>query len=183
MAGPPATGNLLLRRGVTLAVLASVAAVLLAVAWPAAAETVLRVLLVLLAAGAAGWLLTRVAWPAGSDLSASPFRTTGRDHHARQIPVGLRDLTDDLAATLRTTPNGPIPFSARGTLRDELSRRLADSHGLDPRVPEHVPRIQSLISPPSWALVQPPPPGPQRAPEQPVPLQYLSMILDDVERL
>lgn len=181
MAGPPATGNLLLRRGVTLAVLASVAAVLLALAWPAAAETVLRVLLVLLAAGAAGWLLTRVAWPAASEVSASPFRTGHDDGAHRLLPIGLRDLADDLAATFRTTPNGPIPFAARGTLHDELRRRLADSHGLDPRVPEHVPRIQALISPPSWALLQSRHPG--QLTDTPVHLQYLSMILDDVERL
>lgn len=181
MAGPPATGNLLQRRGVTLAVLASVAAVLIALAWPAAAETVLRLLLALLAAGAAAWLLGRVRWPAGSDLGASPFRATDDDRTGRQLPVGLRDLTDDLAATLRSTPNGTIPFSARGTLRDELHRRLADRHGLDPRVPEHVRRIQSLISPPSWALLQSRHPG--QLTDTPVHLQYLSMILDDVERL
>ncbi|BCJ36435.1 hypothetical protein Athai_39380 [Actinocatenispora thailandica] len=183
MAGPPATENLLLRRGVTFAVLASIAAVLLALAWPAGAETVLRLLLALLAAGAAAWQLRRVRWPARSDPSTSPFRATGGDRFDRKLPVGLRDLTDDLAATLRSAPAGAIPFSTRGTLRDELRRRLADSHGLDARVPEHVPRIQRLISPPAWALIQPPPPGQHRALDQPVHLQYLSMIIDDVERL
>ncbi|HEY3504413.1 MAG TPA: hypothetical protein VGN37_16740 [Actinocatenispora sp.] len=175
--------SLLRRRGVTAAVVVSVAAVGLALLWPAAAETVLRLLLVVLAAGAVAWLLTRAGWPPASQLATSPFRTTGDDDTDRHVPLGLRNLAGDLSADVRAATGGAIPYSVRSPVRDELCRRLADDHGLDPRVPAHAGRIQALVSPPTWALVQPPPPGARRGLDVPIHLRHLGTILDDLERL
>lgn len=184
MADPRTAGGLLVRRGPGAAVLVSVVSVGIALAWPAAAESVLRLVLVVLSAGAVAWLLTRVGWPPPSQLTASPLRTGADDDTDRYVPRGLRTLADDLSADVRAAAGDAIPYSVRSTVRDEIRRRLADNHGLDPRVPADVARIQALVSPPTWVLVQPPPTtGARRGLDPPVPLRCLGTILDDLERL
>lgn len=176
----------LARRGAVTAVVLSLAAVGIALAWPAAAETVLRALLVVLAAGGTAWLLGRVGWPARSDPTSAPFRTPDEESLRRQLPTGLRNIADDLSADVRAATGNAIPYSVRGTLRDELRRRLADTYGLDPTEPTHVGRIQALISPPAWMLFQPPPRaagGHRLSLDQPIHLRHLGTILDDLERL
>ena len=177
-------GNLLVRRGATAAVAASLSAVAIALLWPAVAETVLRLLLAVLAAGAAAWLLSRVVWPVASDLTAAPFRTPDEEHVDRQIPAGLRRLVDELSIDARAT-GGAIPYSISSTLRAEVTRRLADNHGLDPRAPAHANRVRALVSPPTWDLFQTPPKTGDlwRRLDKPVHLRHLRTILDDLERL
>lgn len=170
------------RRGLAAAVVAaSLVSVVAALTWPAVAETVLRLLLVAVAAGAAAWFLVRVGWPGASDVTASPLRTPSRDAGDRQLPIALRHLADDLSTDARD--GGAASFSVLELLRDELRRRLA-ARGLDMRTPGHADRIRALVSPPAWALLQPPPPaGRQPGQEHPVRVRDLGLILDDVERL
>jgi hypothetical protein len=161
----------------------------LAIAWPHAADSLLRALLVTLAAGLVvvrGYYVVRVR--ATHDVY-SPF-DAGPSESQTGGPDALRKLTSDLGAldegaAARTRP---IPWSVCSVLIDETARRLNEHHGLRMGDPAHHPAIQALLSESAWLLVAPRGREPgsgdaSRGRGRLVPLADLDLILDDVEAL
>lgn len=171
-------------------VAASIALLLAGLAWPQAADALLRTLLALLAVGFVAALAYRAVRPVKTAQDRySPF---GRHTAARTevAPRPLRELTAELnaAARTRSARRTTIPLSAQLTVRKEASRRLAEHHGLSLRDPSHHRHIRSLVSEPTWQLIRPHGPQPRpgtrlTARSSSVPLSQLGRILDDLEAL
>lgn len=165
--------------------------VLAGIAMPDAAETMLRVLLLTLAVGFVVARAYAAMLPATTTQDVySPFA----DHTAEPTPPAtprvIRQLTAELAAAddERSARRAPIPWSVRWTVIEEATRRLAERHGLTLDDARHHSTIRSLVSEPTWALLEPghPAAGSGASPGaagRPVPLSQLDLILDDLEKL
>ncbi|MGD2068902.1 MAG: hypothetical protein PVI57_09550 [Gemmatimonadota bacterium] len=168
----------------------SLAFLVAAVVWPQAAEMLLRILVV---AVACGFVLAR-AHRAGlpermTDESFSPFRSRAEGPGPRAVPLVVRAFGEEVRAAdhPRVARRTEIPWVVARTVGREVSRRLAEHHGLRLDRREHHPRIRGLLSEPTWHLVAP------TASEEEVdagtssygsvPLSRLEPILDDLERL
>ncbi|MFW6080219.1 MAG: hypothetical protein ACODAE_11405 [Gemmatimonadota bacterium] len=171
-------------------------------AWPQAAEGLLRLLLATLAVGfivARAYEAMQPVRPRAD--TGSPFEGGVADRPPPEAPHVLRRLTKELAAAddARKARRTPVPRSVRWAVIDELSRRLAERHGLSLDDPADHERIRALVSEPTWSLVGPrgavsdpgtrPRPGTRRGGDGraggrgPVYVSELDRILDDLERL
>lgn len=170
------------------AIVVCVAFLAAGIAWPQAAESLLRLLMVTLAGG----FVAARAWralPARTTRDAySPFDGTART--PAEAPQVLRTLTTELRAADhdRAARRTPIPWPVRRTVIGEAARRLAERHGLDLEDPEQHARIRSLVSEATWLLIDPR--GRERRPgtratagSRLVPIARLDSILDELETL
>lgn len=160
------------------------------IAWPQAAEALLRLLFVTLAAGFVVARAYEAMVPLRTTREFSPFDGDTAARTPPATPRVLRDLTAELGAADddRLAHRTPIPWPVRWTLIEEATRRLADHHGLSLHDPVHHSDIRTLVSEPTWLLIGPrapaPGPGARPTPDKPtVPLSRLGPILDDLERL
>lgn len=185
----PRAGRTLAERPVDVAmVVGSVAFVAAGLAWPQAADMLLRLLFVSLAAG---WVATRayrsVHPVQSSERRYSPFDYGLADAAPPAAPRALRRLASELHAADRPyTWRETIPATAVRTIRTDAARRLNEHHGLTLRNPGHHARIRSIVSDPTWHVIRPQGagarPGGGAAPTS-VPLSGLGHILDELERL
>jgi hypothetical protein len=194
LAGPPslAPDAELLASPVGLAiVVGSIAFVIAGLAWPQAADALLRLLLTTLGIGFVGVRVYRAVQPVRSaEKVYSPFDglTAGRTPTVapREVLRRAAELkaADDEHVAQRTT----IPPSALLTVRKEAQCRLAEHHGLDVLEPSHHPQIRSLVSASMWGIIRPHeseihPSSRPMSRRTSVPLSQLGRILDDLERL
>lgn len=170
---------------------ASIALLIAGVAWPQAADALLRVLLVTLAVGFVAALVYRAIRPVVTTRDVhSPFGRYVAMRTPAVAPQALRKLTSQLgaAADARSAERTAIPLSTRLTVREEASHRLTERHGLSLGDPTDHPHIRALVSQPTWLLIRPhdlqaPPRTRQTTRSQSVPLSQLGRILDDLEAL
>lgn len=162
-------------------IVASAVFLLAGIAWPQAAEALLRLFLATLAFGfvsvASGTMLpTKMTHD-----SNSPFHGPEK-REPPPAPRLLRDLTRELGAVddARHVERTAIPSTVRWSVVAEASRRLAGTHGLNIRDPDHRTAIRSLVSEPTWLLISAARP---EVDSRRVPLSRLGLILDDLERL
>lgn len=156
--------------------------------WPHAADGLLRLLLATLAIGFVAARASRTIPPFIRD-PYSPFDRESGVHSPPAAPAELRKLvrTLEAAAPGRFGKAGEIPGAVRLILRGEVSRLLAERHGLSLDEPAHHDRIRSLLSESTWLLVRPREaltrPGlPAPSGIGSLPLGHLGHILDDLER-
>lgn len=173
-----------------LSMVSAVLFMVLAIAWPHAADSLLRALLVTLAAGfvvVRGYTVVfrvRATHDLYSPFDAEPSAPpTDAPDALRRLTTDLRGLDEGI-----TGRSKPIPWSVCSVLIDEATRRLHERHGLALGEPAHHPAIRTLLSEPTWLLVEPRE-GESFTAEalggrRPlVPLTHLDLILDDVEAL
>jgi hypothetical protein len=171
------------------AIVAGAAFLVAGIAWPQAAEGLLRLLLALLAVGFVLGRAYQAMLPAEMTQDAySPFHDDGPPPAA--VPPALRDLNAQLRAADRTrdASRAEIPRAVRWRVIDEAARRLSERHGLRLEVPEHRAEIRALVSEPTWRLIASHGTGSagpvaRAGTTDPVPLSHLSTILDDLEKL
>lgn len=169
----------------------SIAFVGAGLAWPQAADALLRLLIVTLGVLFAAGGAYRALRPAASTETVySPFHLSDVDRPQPVVPRRLRDLTaelktaDDPTSAARTA----IPIPMLLIIREESEWRLVDRHRLRLRDPSDHARIQGLVTEPTWRIIRPPAAEP-RSSTRPsgqhttVPLSQLGIILDDLERL
>ncbi len=184
-AGPAA------RPVVVFPVVASIAVLVAGVAWPQAADALLRLLIATLALGFVAVRAHRAVEPLRTTRGRySPFGRPTVERTPAVAPWALRKLTAELnaAGDARSARRTAIPSSATRIVRKEATRRLAEHHGLNLCDPTHHRRIRSLVSEPTWLLIHPDDPqaGPGTRPTArgpSVPLSRLGRILDDLEAL
>lgn len=182
-----------LRTLATWAVIVSLAFAAAGIAWPEGADVLLRILLVALVAGVVCVLAYQATQSLVRPYLLSPFDRAQQQRPPRDAPQGLRRLTEELHAAndTRAAQRANIPHSVRRVVSQEAAWRLAEHHGLRLDDPEHHELIRRQVSPPTWQLICPidrrmPSEPRHRAGsrrDQPVPLQHLAHILDDLERL
>jgi hypothetical protein len=166
-----------------------VAFILAGIAWPQAADTLLRMLLAALV------LVLVVGKAYGAVLPArmtrkfySPFDGAAGGRPRPDAPEALRKWTRELDAAddPRRAQQAGVPAAVRWCVTDEVSRRLAERHGLSLVDANDHPAIRALVSEPTWRLVRPS--GAESTPRPDagssrVPLSRLERILDDLEKL
>ena len=165
--------------------LVSVAYIAAGVAWPHAAGSLLRLLVLTLAVMYAAAEASRALQHIGAERKRySPFDGGAQASRAPSAPQSLRSLTAQLGAADSETDavRVLIPWSVLATLLAEVRRRLAEHHGLDPATAAHLPRIRSLVSAPTLELLAAR--DDVRNPDEVnLTMDQLPHILDDVERL
>jgi hypothetical protein len=152
------------------------------IAWPQAASSLLRLLLVtaaILFVAARAW--HALAWVHHKPDRQSPFNGLVSTHTPPVAPHALRRLSAQLhaAANAEQTRATPIPWTTRRMLIDEASRRLAERHGLDLGDPNHHAHIRSLVSEPTRLLILT---DDATTPDS-LSMRHLEPILDDLENL
>ena len=165
----------------------SVVFLMVGLVWPGFAATLLQALIGLLALAFVGTRVYRARLPAklANDVY-SPFDRMPPPTEPPSEPAAVRHLSSMLEPVEggEAAKRVPIPVVAHRILVAEVSRRLAEHHGLDLSDPAEHPRIQDLVSDPTWALIRSElASGRTLALRDPVPVLSLSAILDDVERL
>ena len=170
------------------AIVASLAFLAAGIVLPEAAEALLRLLLLTLGVGFVAARVYEARLPERmSQHVFSPF-----EDHTNPRDTGAPAVVLDLAAELGDADHGwrarraPIPRKVRWRLIDEASRRLSHHHGLRLDHPDHRPAIRSLVSGPTWSLLEPEaglPPGGTAEASRRVPMSRLHSIIDDLERL
>ena len=160
-------------------------------AWPQAADGLLRLLVITLAVlFAAGRVYSAVELAESTEDHYSPFHRTQIDRSPPAVPRRVRDLATQLRAADDPVGAGgtAIPIQALLIIREESDRRLADHRGLRLREASDHPRIRQLVTYPTWSIIRPPERGIRSVtptPSQPAGarLSQLGIILDDLEGL
>lgn len=171
-------------------VVASLAFILAGIILPEAAEALLRLLLATLAVGfiaARAYAarlperMTQHVYPP-IDAQETARRAAAAPPAVSELAAQLVDADDE-----RRARRAAIPRKVRWTLIDEASRRLSHHHGLRLENPNDHLAIRSLVSEPTWSLIEPGggsrPDGRPTANSRVIPLSQLHSIIDDLETL
>lgn len=174
--------------GITV-IVTSVAFILAGIAWPQAADALLRTLLaalVLIFLGGRAYLAVLPARMTRRFFSPFDAGADGRPPPA--APEALRKWTRELdeADDHRRARQAGVPAAIRWSVADEASRRLAERHRLDLNDASDHAAIRALVSELTWRLIRPS--GAESTPRADagssrVLLSRLGLILDDLEKL
>lgn len=165
----------------------SLVCLVVGLAWPGIAGAILFGLILSLSLVFVGARIRSAKLPiAMATDRATPFDRLGPSSPPRRVPavveglgVQLKSLEDEHQAH-----KVPIPSSAHQMLAAEVTRRLAERHGLDVSETSDHTRIQALVSEPTWRVIRPSQDGrTSLAFRDPVALQHLPTILRDAETL
>lgn len=175
------------------AVAISVGFVVVGVAWPSGADILLRVLLATLVAGFVGALAYRTIRSVAQPRLRSPFERDQQQSAPAIAPQGLRRLAAELRAANdeRSARRVNVPYSAQRAVAREAAWRLAEHHGLQLDDPTHHDLIRQLVGADTWKLISPlgtttgadPVQRGRTRQREPVRMDQLGRILDDLERL
>lgn len=149
------------------------------IAWPQAADMLVRAMLATLAVGYVAARAYEALLPVGpAQRTYSPFDGDVATRTPPAAPYALRELTVILRAADDThrSRSTAIPWTVRQTVTDDIARRLKEHHGLNIGDADHHARIRSLVSAPTWRLLG-------RGEAEAVPLSELDTILNDLETL